>query len=127
MKEYTALSVKQPWAGLIAAGCKTIETRTWKTDYRGLLIVCSSKAVDIDALQAVKHELPGVPVEAFKTVGMALCTARLVDCRPMTVLDEKAACCRIYPRAVAWVLEDVRPLPLHRRVRGQLGLFKVQL
>lgn len=28
-----ALPVKQPWANMIATGEKTIETRTWPTDY----------------------------------------------------------------------------------------------
>ena len=38
-----ALSVKQPWASLIASGQKTIETRTWRTDYRGDLLIVSSR------------------------------------------------------------------------------------
>jgi hypothetical protein len=38
-----ALSVKQPWAGLIAAGIKNIENRTWRTNYTGLLVIVSSK------------------------------------------------------------------------------------
>jgi len=28
------LTVRQPWANLIASGRKTIETRTWSTNYR---------------------------------------------------------------------------------------------
>ena len=39
-----AVTVKQPWAGLIMAGMKDIENRTWETEYRGkLLIHASSK------------------------------------------------------------------------------------
>src|SRR3712207_8348570 len=30
-----ALSVKQPWAALLAAGVKTVEVRTWPTNRRG--------------------------------------------------------------------------------------------
>lgn len=30
-----ALSIKQPWAGLILAGCKTVEIRRWNTRHRG--------------------------------------------------------------------------------------------
>ena len=34
-----ALTVRQPWASLIALGHKRIETRSWKTDYRGPLVI----------------------------------------------------------------------------------------
>ena len=57
-------------------------------------------------------------------LGFALCIANLVDCRPMTKDDEKAACCQVYPRAVAWILSDVKPIQPFR-VKGQLGLFEV--
>lgn len=33
------LTVRQPWASLIALGVKTIETRSWSTDYRGPLAI----------------------------------------------------------------------------------------
>jgi len=41
-----ALSIRQPWAGLIAAGVKTIETRNWRTGYRGQLLICASRQQD---------------------------------------------------------------------------------
>lgn len=34
-----ALTIRQPWASLIAAGVKTIETRSWSTRYRGPLAI----------------------------------------------------------------------------------------
>lgn len=41
-----ALTIKQPWASLIALGLKNIENRTWKTNYRGrILIHAASKPV----------------------------------------------------------------------------------
>ena len=99
-----ALSVKQPWANLIASGSKTIETRTWATSYRGPLLIVSSKR-------------PNIP-----PAGSAVAIVQLVDCRRMTRADEAAACCDIYPNAVSWVLENVRrirPFP----VKGALGVF----
>lgn len=120
--EYTAISVKQPWAGLIAGGQKTIETRTWATPYRGRLLICSSLQPDPEALafeMLVYHQ--------YKATGAALATADLTDCRPMTAADQDAAMCDLYPRAQAWVLANIQPLPQPRRIRGQLGLFKVRL
>ena len=62
-----ALSVKQPWANMIASGEKTIETRTWMTSYRGQVLIVSSKqprikpagcAVAVVTLAAVVNHLP---------------------------------------------------------------------
>lgn len=101
-----ALSIKQPWANMIVAGEKTIETRTWCTDYRGLLLIVSSKAPRIEP------------------AGYALAIGKLIDCRPMTKIDEEEACCEIYPSAYAWVLTNIKriePFP----VKGKLGLYEV--
>lgn len=100
-----ALTMKQPWASMIASGQKTIETRTWGTRYRGDILITASK----------KPEGQG-------PTGCALAIVRLVNCRPMTKEDELAACCEIYPRAVAWELEDIRPLAPFQ-TKGQMGLW----
>lgn len=41
-KVMKALSIKQPWASLIAHGIKDIENRTWKTKFRGRIYVHAS-------------------------------------------------------------------------------------
>ena len=40
------LTIKQPWASLIAEGIKKYEFRTWKTKYRGDLLIHAGKGVD---------------------------------------------------------------------------------
>ena len=103
-----AISIKQPWANLIASGKKTIETREWATPYRGQILLVSSK------------------VPKIEPAGCAVAVADLVDCRVMTKADEVAAQCSIYPNAFAWVLQNIRaiePFP----VKGQLGLYEVDV
>ena len=34
-----AITLHQPWASLVAAGVKTVETRSWRTSYRGPLAI----------------------------------------------------------------------------------------
>ena len=103
-----ALSVKQPWANMIAAGEKTIETRTWPTDYRGPLLIVSTRDPRI------------------APAGFALAVVRLKDCRPMTRADERAACCTTYAGAYSWVFDEInRVQPFE--VRGQLGVFDVEV
>lgn len=38
-----ALTLTQPWATLVAKGRKKIETRSWNTNYRGLLAIHAAK------------------------------------------------------------------------------------
>lgn len=108
MTKMKALSVKQPWANMIASGAKTIETRTWATAYRGELLIVSSKSPRIEP------------------AGYALAIVRLVDCRPMTIRDELAAACQIYPEAHSWVLKDIRPIDPFP-VKGSLGIYEVDV
>jgi hypothetical protein len=105
-----ALSLTQPWANLVAQGRKSIETRTWATLFRGRLLIC-----------ATRQRVPDCP----GPYGVALAVARLCLVRPMVAGDEPAACCKVYPGALAWVLDPVRALPPEARfpVHGQLGLF----
>jgi hypothetical protein len=98
-----AISIRSPWWEKIISGEKTIETRTWKTKYRGQLLICASKPT-----------------------GHAVAIAYLADCRPMTKADEKAACCPVYPRANAWMLRNVMVLTKPFPVKGKLSLFDVQ-
>ena len=101
-----ALSLKQPWANLVAFGKKTIETRRWTTMHRGDLLIVSCKEPPIEP------------------AGCALAVVKLVDCRPMTWEDMDAACCALYPRAQAWIFTNIRriePFP----VRGEMGLYDV--
>ena len=93
---------------MIRGGSKTIETRTWETDYRGPLLIVASKK----------------PYGLF--AGMAVAKANLVACRRMDSWDEDHACCCYDSKLYSWVLEDVvkvNPFP----VRGRLGLYDVEL
>jgi hypothetical protein len=114
-----ALSVKQPWAGLIAIGMKGIETRTWSTAYRGSLLIVASKKPQWEFMT-------GITQKECLIFGQAICIVDLVDCRPMTQADEEIACCPIYSGAFSWVIKNSRPVRPFE-VKGQLGLFNVEL
>jgi len=45
-----ALSIRQPWAWLIAAGYKDVENRSWPTRFRGRIYIHSGKILDRTAL-----------------------------------------------------------------------------
>lgn len=104
-----AISLKQPWANLVASGKKTIETRKWSTKYRGDLVICSSQNPKIEPY------------------GKALCIVELYDVRPMTKKDEKKACIKVYPGAYAWLLRNLRLIDPPTPVKGSLGIFNLNL
>lgn len=104
-----ALSVRQPWASMIARGEKTIEVRSWPTSYRGRLLICAAKKPHGD-----------------DPIGVAVAVVDLIDCRQFVRDDEFAACCGADPDDFSWVLSNVRaiePVP----VKGSLGLFTVEV
>ena len=106
-----AISLHQPWASMIQQGSKNIETRTWYTDYRGDLLICSTLSPD----------LPG-----FKC-GFALCVVNLKNCRPMNLHDEAGARVKWRDDLWAWILIDIRPVFDPFRVRGHQRIFEVEV
>lgn len=49
------ITIKQPFATLIAEGLKEYEFRTWKTKYRGDILIHAGKVVDKKAMERLKH------------------------------------------------------------------------
>ena len=110
-----AISLKQPWANLIAAGKKTIETRTWNTRYRGPVLIVASKSKVKDRRGKI-----------IEPMGCSVAIARIVECRPMRVSDRRRACIAKYPGAKAWILRGIKRVP-HVPIHGQLGIYNARL
>ena len=68
------ITIKQPFASLIAAGIKEYEFRTWKTKYRGDILIHAGKAVDKKAMK--KCEMYGLDYPC----GAIIAKATLSDC-----------------------------------------------
>ena len=47
-----AISIRNPYATQIMRGTKKIEYRTWSTDYRGELLICSSASPQIPGMKS---------------------------------------------------------------------------
>ncbi len=118
-----ALSIKQPWAWAIAAGHKTIETRTWPTKHRGELLIVASKQPDKDMMKWFEDNKPAGFSEHLE-YGKAIAVSRLTDCRPMTDIDGDAAMCDRYEGAFSWFLRNIRKIEPFE-VKGQLGIYEV--
>lgn len=49
------ITIKQPFATLIAEGLKEYEFRTWRTKYRGDILIHAGKSVDKEAMERYRH------------------------------------------------------------------------
>lgn len=103
-----ALTIHPAFVELITMGIKTIECRTWKTDYRGDILITSSS-------KKLHDTIPG----------HALCIVELYDIKPMKKTDAEAACmkrCDCTSEKYSWFIRNVRliePFP----VKGKLSLW----
>lgn len=102
-----ALSIIPCYAMDILEGYKTVEWRTWKTDYRGPILICSSSRKQHRCI-----------------CGHTLCLVDLVDIVPFKKKHLKSACMDEMPDVdgYAWILENVRPV-VPTPAKGKLHLW----
>lgn len=68
------ITIKQPFASLIGAGIKEYEFRTWKTKYRGDILIHAGKSIDKKAMEKFKNYNLDYPI------GCIIAKANLTDC-----------------------------------------------
>lgn len=73
------ITIQQPFASLIVAGLKEYEFRTWKTSYRGEILIHAGKRVDKEAMKRLESFGLDCPL------GCILAKATLTDC---VIVDE---------------------------------------
>ena len=121
------LSIKEPWASLIMNGTKKIETRSWKTKYRGEIYIHAS----LSKAKITKPEVYELIKDMTFKCGYIICKCNLVDCIYMTneyVNDmktnhyEEYICGHYEVGRYAWIVEDVKVIePIE--AKGKLGLW----
>ena len=75
-----ALSIRQPWAWLIVHGGKDIENRTWKTKFRGPVLIHASKTIDREAYDRLADEGIALPPMDELQLGGIIGQAEITDC-----------------------------------------------
>lgn len=137
------LTIRQPWAHLIASGAKPVENRLWRTSYRGRLAIHAGQrwdkggATDYRVMLALRPFLalrqlpdpidPAAHSDRF-VFGAVIAVTRLVDCH------RAVGCCAPWGDPDVgdkptwhWVLTDVQPLREPVLARGAQGLWDVDL
>lgn len=115
------LSVRQPWAYLIAHGIKPIENRDWTTRYRGIVLIHAGKQFEDEAVDWILNKLDDLERRRFPMkksafeCGGIVGIARLAD----VATDSEN---KWFVGEYGWVFDRAMPLPFIP-MRGQLGLF----
>lgn len=119
------LTIKEPWASLIISGYKEYEFRSWKTNYRGKILIHSGLSLERD--NALKFKDYNLNYGRGEIIGEAI----LTDCIPVTKKFEddlykinplvygKSEHTRVY----AWRLENIVMYEKRIPCRGKLGLW----
>ena len=122
------ITLKQPWATLVAEGIKEYEFRSWKYNYRGEILIHAGAGVDKDAMERFKSlnlTYPKMKILAIVTID---------DCIP---LDEKQnkEICNLNPlvygdknrTGYAWKLKNVKKINLDDKIQGKQGIWNYEL
>lgn len=128
------LSLTEPCATLIKEKKKLVETRSWKTSYRGKLYIHAS-STKIPKEWKENVEFMNLVKDNPLNFGNIICKCKLVDCIYMTkeyVEDMKNnnhqeyICGKYEEGRYAWILEDIEPLDKPIKVKGHLSIWNYE-
>lgn len=138
-----AITLHQPWASLIAQGYKQYETRSWTTNYRGLLLIHAGKRPMDDTGELLCHvikrsavggklfmsdTLTGYRKEDYP-LGCIVAVCQLADCIRMDweFISQQTGVERVVgwweTGRFAWELKDIKALPTPIPAIGKQGLW----
>lgn len=115
------LSIRQPWAWLIANGHKDIENRSWPTKFRGKFLIHAGKKFDEDfepADERVLGEEMGIILPNKFDFGGIVGMAEITDC-------VKESNSPWFFGEYGFVIKNAEPLPFYP-CKGQLGFFFIK-
>lgn len=125
-----AITIRQPWATLIMLGVKRYEFRSWKTNFRGEVLIHAGKGIDKEAVERLKKYLP----EGELPLGKILGKVNITDCIPMS--EEFAAMLskenndiyttHSFSRNYGFKLENVEVFDTPIEAKGQLGFWNFE-
>jgi activating signal cointegrator 1 len=128
-----ALTLYQPWAQLVVDKNKLNETRSWRTHYRGDLLIHAGKTFyfsDLELCHQDEHFKRCIPEPTRLITGALLGIVTVKDCVRIdeafkkTLTDQERAFGDYRPGRYAWILDNIRKFekPIYG-VSGAQGLW----
>ena len=135
MERHACISLRQPYATLIACGEKTYETRSRDTKYRGEIYIHAAKGIEqwqregfeiLDEEIAIRELLGYDSIEEMPR-GVIVARAVLSNTFPAERArlrrPEQSLFCNFADTRFAYQLDDVELVESDVTVSGQLGIF----
>ena len=124
------LSLTEPYATLIKKGIKTIDTRSWKTSYRGKLFIHASSTPIPKEYRANLELMSHVDLNELN-YGNIICSCELTDCVEMTESfieeirkNQNEFITGVYAAGrYAWILKSITVLEQPIPAKGHLGIW----
>lgn len=122
------LTLKQPWATLVAEGIKKYEFRSWKIKYRGKVLIHAGIGIDKDEMKKFENmdlEFPSKRILA--EVEIEDCLELDDDLNQKIINENNIAYGSKYRAGYAWKLKNVKKLDINKEINGKLGLWNIDL
>lgn len=119
------LTVREPWASLIINGFKKYEFRSWKTSYRGKILIHSGLNIEKDLLDRFKE------YKIDYVLGAIIGEAEIVDCifvdkkfnDKLRKIDPVVYGRSNHTETYAWKLDNIKKYDKVIYTKGKLGLW----
>lgn len=122
------ITLKQPWASLVANGLKIYEFRNMNYSYRGKILIHAGKGIDKDAMDRVKEYNLDYPQSKI------IAEVEIVDCikvdkefneminklnSPVYGFKERTG--------YAWKLDNIKKMNIDKIINGKQGIWYIDL
>ncbi len=121
------ITLKQPWATLVAEGLKKYEFRSWKFNYRGEILIHAGKGVDKEAIKKFEHLNLNYPQSKIIAKVKILDCIELNDEINIQIIEENEL---VYGHkhdrtGYAWKLEVVEKIEDDKVISGKQGIWNI--
>lgn len=122
------ITLKQPWATLVAEGIKQYEFRSWKYNYRGEILIHAGVGIDKEAMEKVKSLNLEYPQK--KIIAKVI----IEDCLELSDELNKKICNSnptVYGNknrtGYVWKLKEAKKISCDETVSGKQGIWNYDL
>ena len=123
-----AITLKQPWATLVAEGLKKYEFRSWRYNYRGEILIHAGAGVDKEAIKKVESlglNFPQKRILAKVTIEDCIelndeFNKMICECNPMVYGNKNRT-------GFAWKLTNIKKINNDKIVSGKQGIWNYDL
>ncbi len=122
------LTIKEPWASLIINGYKKYEFRSWKTKYRGKILIHAGMSLEKDVAERFRE----YNLEYYK--GAIIGEATITDCilvdakfnEELRKINPLVYARSNHVETYAWKLENIKKYDKPIYIKGKLGLWNYE-